>query len=581
MASDDETEYVNAGAHGTGKNVVVGFDCDLMEIKTHLAHDSPMLGAIPIVGMGGIGKTTLARQVFDDSYVVNQFDIRAWVTVGILTENMYESSEAKLVEYLYKGLNGRRYLMDSKGSRVILTTRLLHVALYANSCGPVHRMGFLSPDDSWNLLCNKVFGEEDCPHELEEIGKEIAQNCEGLPIAIVVISVFPEDHEIPVPKLIRLWIAEGFLEPHKSKSLEELAEEYLKDLIERNLILVRKRNFTGKIKTCNIHDLLKNLCILKAHEENFLYVVKGNYNALKEAEIIKLVYLRYLAFTYNDSLPSSIADLQNLETVVHHSWTYSKYPFLPVEIWTMPKLRHIYVAPSYLRDALDAQILVNNSFLLENLQTLLDERNLRCGSDILKRTPNLKELGISYDVSSSAVWSEYHLETLVNLLKLEKLKLLIKNLSHKPEIVHQSQLAFPQNLKRLTLIGCAIAWECMTIVGSLPNLQVLKLKRNACRGTEWKPLEDEFSQLRYLLLEDLDLVEWIAEDTHFPHLQRLTIRSCFKLKEIPYGFGEIPTLEMIELVNCHDSAVSSAQEIEKEQHDIGNKDLQVVVGSRR
>ncbi|KAG8379231.1 hypothetical protein BUALT_Bualt07G0067000 [Buddleja alternifolia] len=727
-AQDVETQ------DGTGKNVVVGFDRDLIEIKTLLAYDSPTLKVVPIVGMGGIGKTTLARHVFDDSYVVNHFDICAWVTVsqkyslrqvllGLLDsaqipiENMSKSSEAELVEYLYKGLIGRRYLMvmddmwdtkiwdsvniafpeDSRGSCVLLTTRLSGVAFYANSCRPLHRMGFLSQDDSWNLLCNKVFGEgKDCPHEFEEIGKEIARNCEGLPIAIVVISgllskmsrtieywrsvadnlssivtkddeqcaeilslsynhlpnflrpcflymgAFPEDHEIPVSKLIRLWIAEGFLEQHESKSLEELAEEYLKDLIARNLIMVRKQNSTGKIKTCNIHDLLRNLCILKAHKENFLYVVKGNNDdALQEntvprlsihpdalsiseihnssvhslvctgvhliypprvylgytllrvldllivhfsqfpAEIIKLVYLKYLAFTYDDALPSSIAGLQNLETIVHHSRASGKYPFLPVEIWTMPKLRHIYVTPSYLRDALDAQILVNNSFLLENLQTLLDVRNLRCGSDILKRIPNVKELAISYDVSSSAVWSEYHLETLVNLLKLEKLKLLIKNLSRKPEIVHQSQLAFPQNLKRLTLIGCAIAWECMTIVGSLPNLQVLKLKRNACRGTKWEPVEDEFSQLRYLLLAELDLVEWIAEDTHFPLLQRLTIRSCFKLKEIPFGFGEIPTLEMIELVDCYDSAVSSAQEIEKEQHNIGNKDLKVVVGTAR
>ncbi|KAK4437203.1 putative late blight resistance proteinR1B-14 [Sesamum alatum] len=475
---------------GSGKNVVVGFESDLQEMRTRLTGASSKREVVSIVGMGGIGKTTLARQAYDDSYIVYHFDTRAWVTVSqeyslrqvlvglldsakILTENMYEKREEELADYLYKSLIGRRYLIvmddiwdteiwdavrryfpdDRNGSRILLTTRLSDVALYADSFSPLHKMQFLKEDESWNLLCKKVFGEKDCPRELEDIGKAIARNCGGLPLAIVVIggllskertrpeywrnlaenlssivtkddeqcleilglsynrlphrlracflymAVFPEDYEIPVPKLIRLWAAEGFLKPDASKSLEDLAEEYLDDLIERNLILVSKRSANGKIRTCNIHDLLRNLCLQNARKENFLYVVKYDDDVLQQdvnitprrlsihpdllsiqseilcnseihnstahsllctgarliypsrvylgyrllrvldlivvrffhfpAEITKLVNLRYLAFTYNEALPPSIARLWNLQTLVYHNWTFGKVSYIP------------------------------------------------------------------------------------------------------------------------------------------------------------------------------------------------------------------------------------------------------------
>ncbi|KAK4437201.1 putative late blight resistance proteinR1A-10 [Sesamum alatum] len=722
---------------GSEKNVVVGLERDLEDINERLVDSSPELKIISIVGMGGIGKTTLARQVYGDSYIYYHFDTRAWVTVSqeyslrqvlvglldsakILTEKMYEKREEELAEYLYKSLKGRRFLIvmddiwdmeiwdavrryfpnDCNGSCVLLTTRLSDVALYADSLSPLHKMQFLKEGESWNLLCKKVFGEKECPHELEGIGKEIARNCGGLPLAIVVIggllskesrreeywrslaknlssivtkddeqcleilglsynrlphrlrpcflymAAFPEDYEIPVLKLIRLWVAEGFLKPDGSKSLEKLAEEYLDDLIERNLILVCKRSADGKIRTCNIHDLLRNLCLRNAQKENFLYVVKYDEDVLQQdvnvtprrlsihpnllsiqseilynreihnstahsllctgarliypsrvylgykllrvldlivvrffhfpAEITMLVNLRYLAFTYNEALPPSIAKLWNLQTLVYHNWTFGKCPIFPVEICMMPKLRHLCVTPCSLPVPQNVQM-----FFLGNLQTLSEVRNLRCRDDILKRIPNLKQLGISYDVSPTGEWSEYQLEALVNLHQLETLKLVVKYSSHASESVNPPKLAFPERLKRLTLAGCGIPWSSMMIVGALPNLEVLKLRKNACKGSEWEPVEEQFCQLKHLLLEEVDLVQWGANEAHFPRLQRLIIRSCYKLKEIPSCIGEIPTLEMIELVDCHHSAVTCAEKIQEEQESMGNEELKVRIDLRR
>ncbi|KAL0440920.1 UNVERIFIED_CONTAM: putative disease resistance RPP8-like protein 2 [Sesamum radiatum] len=114
--------------------------------------------------------------------------------------------------------------------------------------------------------------------DYERCLKILSLSYNNLPIhlkpCLLYLRFYPEDSKIGISKLTKLWIAEGFLKPIRGKSLEEAAEIYLRDLIDRNLIISLKFGYDGKIKTCGIHDLLRDLCLREYGKEHFVYVPK-------------------------------------------------------------------------------------------------------------------------------------------------------------------------------------------------------------------------------------------------------------------------------------------------------------------
>ncbi|KAL2243727.1 UNVERIFIED_CONTAM: putative disease resistance protein [Sesamum indicum] len=204
------------------KTTVVGFDEHMDRIVDKLTRGEPNLQILSIVGMGGIGKTTLAQNIFDHPYTVHYFPKRIWLTISqeysvreILSSLLHngkkqESSqtEAELGQRLYQSLFGERYLIvmddvwsveawndlklffpnNGKGSRVMLTTRESSLAISLGS-QESYSLDFLNEEKSWNLFCQETFAQKDCPYpELAEIGKNIVKSCNGLPLTIVVLS---------------------------------------------------------------------------------------------------------------------------------------------------------------------------------------------------------------------------------------------------------------------------------------------------------------------------------------------------------------------------------------------------------
>nr|GMD20950.1 putative late blight resistance protein homolog R1B-14 [Ipomoea batatas] len=134
--------------------------------------------------------------------------------------------------------------------------------------------------------------------------------------------------------------------------------------------------------------------------------------------------------------------------------------------------------------------------------------------------------------------------------------------------------AFPPNLKQLTLQGCHRPWKEMWVLSALPKLEVLKLKDYAFKGSEWQLTDEEvFFRLKVLLIDIVDLEQWEASSINFPKLQSLVLKYCTHLREIPIGFGEIYTLQSIELWECNSSTYDSVDRIREEQENSGNDGL--------
>ncbi|KAK6162892.1 hypothetical protein DH2020_002733 [Rehmannia glutinosa] len=211
---------------------LVGIENPKKQLVTWLVEGDSRLKVVAVAGMGGLGKTTLVKKVYDDSVVKKYFHNHAWITVSqsfnleeLLKDTIHQLFDQmkmpvpqemstmngnRLKATIKDFLRQRRYLLvfddvwsiqaweaikyalpnEDQGSRVILTTRLMDVA---SSCsvetdGYVYQLNPLSEEESWILFCQKAFNRNSCPNHLIDICENILRRCGGLPLAIVAIS---------------------------------------------------------------------------------------------------------------------------------------------------------------------------------------------------------------------------------------------------------------------------------------------------------------------------------------------------------------------------------------------------------
>ncbi|EYU26321.1 hypothetical protein MIMGU_mgv1a018922mg [Erythranthe guttata] len=207
---------------------VVGVDGDTDKLLKEFILDESIreLSVATIVGMGGIGKSCLARHLYHHRRVADHFDCRLWVFVStkfnpkqvikelmaqVLDKPIFMDNETlpQLASRLRRCLEGKRYLIvlddvwedehweflaslfpcEEKASRLLLTSRNRMATMNAPY---IHEMKLLDPEKSWELLLNKAFvGEFKGKLRLgdfEIIGREILKKCRGMPLAIVTIG---------------------------------------------------------------------------------------------------------------------------------------------------------------------------------------------------------------------------------------------------------------------------------------------------------------------------------------------------------------------------------------------------------
>ncbi|XP_039687931.1 disease resistance protein RPM1 [Medicago truncatula] len=351
---------------------VVGFEAPRKRLTDWLVQGREERTVVSVVGMGGQGKTTLAKKVFDSKDIMGHFDCRVWITVSqsynsegllrdmllkvckqkgvTLPEGISQMNRESLTDEVRNHLRKSRYLVvfddvwneffwndikyvaiDCKnGSRIFITTRKKNVVVSCKESSfiEVHELQPLTLEQSLELFNKKTFKidcDGCCPNELIGIADEIVKKCSGLPLAIVAIGgllstreknvfewqkfrehlnselntnahligiekilslsyddlpyylkpcllyfgVYPEDYEVKSKRVIRQWIAEGFVREEKEKTLQEVAEGYLIELINRSRVQVSSLKIDGKAKGCRVHDLIRNMILEKSEDFNF------------------------------------------------------------------------------------------------------------------------------------------------------------------------------------------------------------------------------------------------------------------------------------------------------------------------
>jgi hypothetical protein len=212
---------------------------------------------------------------------------------------------------------------NNLGSRIVITTRIEAVA---KDGGHVYKIHLLDEADAETLFYRITFGSVGgCPPHLKDVSAQILRKCGGLPLAIVSVgamlankphtkdefqrsglewqtnshlevmkqiiklsysdlpahlkacllylSIFPKNHEIEIARLVRRWRAEGFISEHRGTSTEEIARNYINDLIGRNLIQPAQLNHDLTPRSCVLHPVIHEFIVCKSLEDNFVALV--------------------------------------------------------------------------------------------------------------------------------------------------------------------------------------------------------------------------------------------------------------------------------------------------------------------
>ncbi|CAN6693146.1 unnamed protein product [Malus baccata var. baccata] len=214
-----------------GKDEIpVGRKADASKIVTTLTdseYNQENLAVLAIVGMGGLGKTTLAKSIYNEDSVHKFFEKRIWVCVShpfdvnlILLQMLEHLNPAKapskdnqnaLLVFLNEELKNKRYLLvlddvwnedprywedlmeclsklnSAGGSKIIVTTRSGIVASISEKLLPRYELEKLSVDECWSIMKNRAFPNSSAP-EFEVIGRGIAEICGGIPLMAKVLG---------------------------------------------------------------------------------------------------------------------------------------------------------------------------------------------------------------------------------------------------------------------------------------------------------------------------------------------------------------------------------------------------------
>ncbi|KAL4616009.1 hypothetical protein ACB092_07G168400 [Castanea dentata] len=679
------------------KHDVIGFDEDLNNLLKFLLSEEEGNRVASICGMGGLGKTTLAKMVYNHPKVKQHFPSRAWVYISqqcqrrpvweeILMhlspsqkerDEIPKSTDAEIVEKLGKFQKEQKCLVilddiwnvgtwsklheafpikDTK-SKILLTSRNKQVPLHVDPRGFLYELQCLNKGRSQELL-EKIATSwrEDSVTKtyMENCGKEMIEYCGGLPLAITVLGGllatkqtreewedvlkhvksylheeqdlkvnkvlalsyndlpshlkscflylghFPEDFEIPTKEVIRMWMGEGFIAQiqHGGRREgtimeEDVGERYIWELVQRFMVQVGKRGSLGRIKTCRIHDLMRDFCLLKVQEENFLHITnvfslkqreglickvrrlsiipESGDNSLKEMNFNKYPYLRSILhllppydLTY---FKASCFKKLKFVRVLHLENFKNANGKLPKDIGCLIHLRYISLKKSYINKV---PSFIGNLRCLETLDLRSDHMRV---PNVFKNMEQLKHLYLPYDYWVWPIWAKLelgnlcYLQTLVNVqplniqiptgLKFNSLRVLHVRTNN--EVLKVGTNKRGQDAIEILVSCCPHIYKLSlrVFIKNLPhqfspNIAKLTLHETRLKEDPMATLEN-LPNLKILRLfyHAFGGKNMVCSNRGFPLLQSLVLSYVSNLREWRVEEGAMPCLCRLKIEGCH------------------------------
>lgn len=681
---------------------VVGIESARDLLIGWLVNGRKQRSVVALVGQGGIGKTTLAGKLFNNQYVMNHFDCRAWITVGrecmkkdllikMIKEfhqltgqsalgEMNNMEEKDLIIALRQYLHDKNYMIvlddvwkielwgdvehalldNKKGSRIMLTTRYKAVADFCkqSSFVQVHELEALPAVEAWRLFCRKAFAsvsDGGCPPELEKLSHEIVAKCGGLPLAIVAVGgllstkhesvsewrrsleglgsklgsnphlkicsrvlsegfhdlphhlkscllyfgLFPQGYSINCERLIRLWIAEGFVPYSTRPPSEQIGEEYLTELIDRSLVHVCKR-----ARSCRVHDLMHEIILEKTKDLGFcldlsredlscctktrrISINQSLNNVLEWTEDSKI---RSVFFLNVDKLPGSFMTKLVAEFKLMKVLDFEDAPieFLPEGVGNLFHLHYlsvrntkVKVLPKSIGRLLNLQTLdLKHSLVTQLPVEIKNLKKLRC-LVVYHNDNGIRRRGIKIQVGFGSLTDLQRLyivqansKILNELRKLRQLRKLGIQLTNEDGKNLCASIADMENLESLTVestsreeafdiqsLGSPPQYlQRLYLSGSMKNLPdwIFKLKNLVRIGLYWSELTNDpmnalqaLPNLLELRLRDAYGYEKLHfKDGWFPRLQRLILLDLKGVTLMMIDKGAMPCLRELKIGPC-------------------------------
>ncbi|XP_034680298.1 disease resistance protein RPV1-like [Vitis riparia] len=571
---------------------IVGMNFHLEELKSLIKLESNEVRMIGIYGLGGIGKTTIAKAVYNN--ISHQFESRIFLEnvrerskdfsslLQLLKEvlNGVVKGKNKKISSVHEGINVIRNRFHSKkvllilddvdnlkqlkflagergwfgpGSRIIITSRDQQ-CLNVHEVDASYEVEALNYKESIQLFCQHAFKQNIPKSDYVDLSNHVVNYVKGLPLALEVLGSFlfnksGSDWESALQKLKEnpnievqnvLKISFDGLDKKEQETFLDIAcffkgwnENDVTRLVEHGRIVIRvlsdKCLITLFGNTIRMHDLVEEMGReIVRHEHP---KEPGEWSRLWDPKDISLVLKKEMGS-------------KAIEAIFLDMCTSREISFTTEAFERMERLRllKIYWSCGFL------------NYMGKPCQKLLLPEDFQFPSDYLRYLHwegySLKSLPSNFDGENLIELNLQHsnIEHLWQGKKyLEKLKIL--NLSKSRQLNEIPHFSNMSNLEQLDVEGCRSLDNVDSSIGFLKKLTLLNLSR--CQKIRSLPSTiQNLVSLKSLYLDGTAIKELPSSICHLISLQLLSISECKNLRSLPSNICRLKYLNNLNLINC-------------------------------